>query len=188
MKLITKKQLLENSRFYLNEILDGKIFIYPTDTIYGIGCIATNSESIKKIREIKQRDKKPFSIIVPNKKWIQDNCLANHEEFLEKLPGKFTFIFKLINQEAVNKKELIGDLEAIGVRIPNHWFAEFLSLNNITFVTTSANISGQPAIKEISELDGEIKQKVDYIIDEGILDNSPSEIYNLSGDTPIKLR
>ncbi|MFH1290609.1 MAG: Sua5/YciO/YrdC/YwlC family protein, partial [Nanoarchaeota archaeon] len=53
MKILDKDQFLEQESFFLGEIKNGKIFIYPTDTIYGIGCIATNSEAIKKIRKIK---------------------------------------------------------------------------------------------------------------------------------------
>ena len=53
--------------------LKKEVFIYPTDTIYGIGCDATNSELVKQIRKIKQRDKKPLSVIAPSKKWILDN-------------------------------------------------------------------------------------------------------------------
>ena len=59
------------------EIIDfirkGKIFIYPTDTIYGLGCDALNEKSVEKIKEIKKRDKdKPLSVIAPSKKWIFD--------------------------------------------------------------------------------------------------------------------
>ena len=81
-----KSEIIEN-------ILNGKIFIYPTDTLYGIGCNAMNKASVEKIREIKGRDKKPFSVIAPNIFWIKDNLIVDCD--LEKyLPGPYTVILK----------------------------------------------------------------------------------------------
>ena len=104
MKTLTKKEFLQNQNFYLKQIQKGKIFIYPTDTIYGIGCITSNKKSVAKIRKIKQRNTKPFSIIIPNKKWIKENCITKptHQEYINKLPGKYTFIFKLKNSQKKN--------------------------------------------------------------------------------------
>ncbi|MCA9460458.1 MAG: Sua5/YciO/YrdC/YwlC family protein, partial [Nanoarchaeota archaeon] len=105
MNVITKDEILQNLDFYLNEIKLGKIFIYPTDTIYGIGCSALVSKSISLIKKIKKRDEKAFSVIAPSKKWINENCnvLDVHKKYLEKLPGKYTFIFELINEESISK-------------------------------------------------------------------------------------
>ncbi|MAG11080.1 hypothetical protein CMI44_02100 [Candidatus Pacearchaeota archaeon] len=183
MKFLTKSDILKNKEFYINEIKSGKIFVYPTDTIYGIGCIATNSSSAAKIRQLKKRDKKPFSIIVPSKKWVHENCNAINEEHLQKLPGRYTLLFELKNKNSVAKKELLLSTNLIGVRIPSHWFAQLLSEANSTFVTTSANYSGEPPIKKVSELPDSIKKNVDYIIDEGILNNFPSTVINtLTGE------
>ena len=190
MKTINKEEFLEEEKFYLEEIKNGKIFIYPTDTIYGIGCDATNSKSVEKIREIKKRDVKPFSIIVPNEKWILDKCFVSekHLGFLGKLPGKFTFILKLKENADVTKKSLVGDLSSIGIRIPDNWFAEFLTKNGIVFVTTSVNISGGKPLTDVKELKKEIFNKVDYIIDSGVLDNKPSQVIDLSKDEVEILR
>ena len=75
---------------------DGGIILYPTDTIWGIGCDATNKEAVRKIRDIKKSEQ-PFSVIAPGKKWIMDNCVVHEHanEYLEKLPGPYTLIFKL---------------------------------------------------------------------------------------------
>jgi L-threonylcarbamoyladenylate synthase len=183
-EVITKKEFLEKEEFYIGEIKKGKIFVYPTDTIYGIGCDASNAKSVKKIREIKKRDSKPFSLIVPGKEWIIDNCFVP-EKFsgeLEKLPGKYTLILKLKDDMEVAKKELVGDFDTIGVRIPGNWFAEFLGRNGLVFVTTSVNISGEEAIKKVGGLKEEISEKVDYVIDYGVLDGSASVLVDLSGE------
>ena len=182
MKILTKEEFLDKEEFYHKEIEKGKIFVYPTDTIYGLGCDAIQPKAIKRIREIKQRDEKPFSIIVPDKKWIFEHCVIkkDHEKYLEKLPGKFTLIIKLKNKANIAKKELIGDFETIGVRIPDNWFAEFLTRQKLVFVTTSVNLSGQKPIKNISELNAEIADKVDYAIDCGELNGKPSTLIDLT--------
>ena len=58
--------------------LKNATFVYPTDTIYGIGCDATNEKLIDKVRKTKN-SKQPFSIIVPNKEWIYKNCIVTNE-------------------------------------------------------------------------------------------------------------
>ena len=181
MKAITKEDLTLNFEFYKNKILDGKIFIYPTDTIYGIGCIGTNNNSIEKIREIKQRESKPFSIIAPNKEWIENNCMISDENkiYLNKLPGPFTFILKLNSNDSIAKSEVVGDLDCVGVRMPDNWFSEMISKLGIVFITTSVNISGEKHITSITELKEEISSKVDFIIDDGIIDGKPSTIIDL---------
>src|SRR3989344_7481677 len=180
VKILTKSQIIEMEKFYINEIKSGKIFIYPTDTIYGIGCDATNDKAVQKIREIKQRETKPFSVIAPNKQWIKDNCFVNEitENWLNKLPGPYTLILKLKNKKAVS--EAVTSTNTIGVRIPAHWFAKIIEKTKIPFVTTSVNLSGQQHIKNIQELEDKIKSQVDYIINDGILNNSPSTIINLT--------
>ncbi len=187
MKIITKKDVLQNKNFYLNEIKVGKIFIYPTDTIYGIGCDATNKKSVSRIREIKKRDEKPFSVIVPSKDWIKEKCKISkkHEQFLNKLPGKYTLIFELKDKSSIAKKQIIGNLLSLGIRIPDNWFSEFLSEINVVFISTSANISGYPVIKSINNLKDSMKTNIDYIIDNGILDNPSSTIIDLTNNAKI---
>ena len=78
------------------------VFVYPTDTIYGLGCNATDEKAVDKLRKIKNT-KHPFSIIVPNKDWIYDNCTVNEEaeEWIRKLPGPYTLILRLKNKKAI---------------------------------------------------------------------------------------
>src|SRR3989338_505765 len=126
MKTLSKEEFLKNVDFYINEMEKGKIFVYTTDTIYGIGCDATNPLSIKKIREIKMRNSKPFSIIVPSKEWIKENCVINFlaESWISKLPGRYTLILRLKKFNKVARKELLNDAYTIGVRIPDIWFSQ----------------------------------------------------------------
>lgn len=171
MKIITKKEFLEKKDFYKLEILNGKIFIYPTDTIYGLGCDSLNFNSVQKIKEIKKRDTKPFSIIVPSKGWILENCQVhkNHKDWIKKLPEQYTFIFKLKNGKGT-----------IGIRMSKNWFSKFISEINICFITTSVNISGEKHLTKLEDLNDEIKKYVDYFIDDGELNGKPSMVVSLT--------
>ena len=181
MKLLTKAYVLANKKQIIEDMISGKIFIYPTDTIYGIGCNALNEEAVAKIRSIKKRDNKPFSIVVPSFEWIHQNCIATQagKIWIGKLPGPYTLILPLKNQNAVAKSVILSS-PSIGIRIPNNWFYELIKEINIPFVTTSANISGKYYMTDFYNLDENIKQEVDYIIYEGALEKKPSMVVKLS--------
>lgn len=178
MEVISKNEFMNRKEFFINEMKRGKIFIYPTDTIYGIGCDAENLESVGRIREIKNREEKPFSVIAPNKKWIRENCVMNDkmEEWMSKLPGKYTFILNLKNGET------------LGVRIPNNWFYEIVNEFGIPFITTSVNLTGEKPINELGDLDETIKKRVDYFVDDGILNGKPSKVVDLTDNKENILR
>src|SRR3989338_1529733 len=121
MRLFSEKEVFTNSALR-KEIIEsmkrGDIFIYPTDTVYGIGCSLENAQQAQKIYMAKQRPiNKPFSAIVPSKEWIYSNCEISGENkaFLESLlPGPYTVVLNLkkgIKFESNKSND-------IGVRIP----------------------------------------------------------------------
>jgi len=183
MHILTKSEFILNRETYFQKILDGAVFVYPTDTIYGIGCNALISSSVKKIRELKQRETHPFSVIVPSKKWIYDNCDVGPDgpAHIEKLPGHYTLIFKLLNKDAL-AKEVNPLLSGVGVRIPDHWFSKVAAALKIPIITTSANISGGNYMTTIDDLDDSIKNHVNFIIYEGEKQGKPSKVINLMGE------
>jgi L-threonylcarbamoyladenylate synthase len=150
-----------------------KIFIYPTDTIYGIGCDATNEKLVEKIREIKERDQKPLSVIAPSKEWILENCIVKKELIDKYLPGPYTLILEKKNKDFL---KAASETDKIGVRIPNHEFAKMISELNVPIITTSVNIAGEPFATKIQDIKEKIKEKVDLIIDVGILSGTPSTL------------
>ncbi len=180
MEIVSKQEFLKRKAFFIKEMQKGKVFIYPTDTIYGIGCDATNAKSIEKIRSIKKRDAKPFSVIVPNKNWINSNCIVTRDakKWIDKLPGKYTLILRLKNQSAISSKVNNGD-GTLGARIPDNWFSKVIEEFGKPFITTSVNLSGEKPITCLNDLDLKMYEEIDYFIDEGLLEGKPSTIVNL---------
>jgi len=157
----------------IKQINKGKIFIYPTDTIYGIGCDATNIKSVNKIKEIKQRDAdRPLSLIAPSIDWIKQNLIVDCD--LDKyLPGPYTILLKKKNPNFLNH---VSSNEFIGVRIPDHEFTKMIQKSGLPFITTSVNLTGEPFIKEIPEISHDILEHIDHIIDYGPLTGNPSTL------------
>ena len=162
----------------IQKILQGKIFIYPTDTVYGLGCNAENKESVEKIRQIKERDNKPLSIIAPSVNWIKNNCKISEKEknLIEKyLPGPYTLILEKKNPEFLNH---VSDLSSLGIRIPDCDFSKYVEKAGIPFITTSVNLSGQPFLLSLNDLKENIKNQVDIIIpgNENKMTGKPSSL------------
>ena len=156
-------------------ILEGKIFIYPTDTIYGLGCNALDKKAVEKIREIKKRDMKPFSIIAPSIGWINNHLIVDLD--LEKyFPGAYTIILMKKNPEFFS---WVSDTDRLGVRIPNSKFCDKLRETKIPFITTSVNFSGEKPANKIEDIDKEMLNKADFVIeseDESKMTGIPSTL------------
>lgn len=185
MKFLDLKFIKQNQEFIISEMKSGKIFIYPTDTVYGIGCDATNSNSVQRIFEIKKRKNKPLLIIAPNLKWIFKNCEIEprHINLIKKkLPGAYSFVIKLKNKFIISKKVLAGK-DTIGIRIPKCYFSEFVEKARVPFITTSVNFSSEKTTVRIENIPEEILKKVDYVLeqDNDLLGTS-SSIYDISSD------
>ena len=150
----------------LAAITAGGIVIYPTDTLYGIGCDATNGLAVKKLRALKQRDlAKPLSMIVSDFPMLLRHCRVSQaqEEILHKLlPGPYTFILPL-------KRRLpVSETLEVGVRVPEHAFMRAISkAANVPVVSTSANLSGEKGASEPSGVSREISDAASLLIDDG---------------------
>ena len=169
MKLLKLKEI--NNKIVRQ--LKKSIFIYPTDTIYGIGCDAENNTLVGKIREIKKRDKKPFSVIAPNRRWIKKNCEINKKILKKYLPGSYTLLLK---KKKKNFLKHISDNEYLGIRIPEHPMTKILQKTRKPIVTTSVNLSGEKFANNISEINQEILNQVDFVIDAGKLSGKSSTL------------
>ena len=177
MEVISRQHFMRHKQRYCRKIAEGAVFIYPTDTIYGIGCDAANNNAVKRVRKIKQRLQQPFSVAVPSKGWILKNCSvsAAARRWLKKLPGPYTLLLKLKRKKEV-AATVIPKTNIIGVRIPNNWFSKIVAELNIPIVSTSANITKKKHMTSLKDLNPEVARKVDFIIYEGKKKGRPSKI------------
>ena len=166
MKVSCDKKGIENASQIINQ---GGIAIFPTDTVYGIGCNPYNKDSVRKIYEIKSRDtSKPFPVLVYSKDIAEKIVFI--DEFTKKIverfwPGSLTIILKLTDE---NLKRSLNVTDKIAIRVPNHKCTlELLKKCNF-LVGTSANISGHSSFTNPDECFKNI-QKYDVFVDGGII-------------------
>lgn len=148
----------------VTRILNDEIFIYPTDTLFGIGVNALKEKNIQKICEIKKRgSKKPISIAVANISMMKKVACVNSASVQKLIPGPFTFLLPYL--ETI-PKILYESSKKIGVRIPGHSeLLKIISKADVPITATSCNISGEHEPKTIEEIDNEILDSVDFILD-----------------------
>jgi len=147
-------------------IISGKVVVYPTDTVYGIGGDALNHSVVEKVRRIKGIGKnKPLSVMMTDLNMIDEYCeIGLWEEIILKkyLPGPFTFVLKS------RKKLSIAPGDTIGVRVPESEFCNRLcEAIGKPVITTSANRTGDEPPVVFEEIDRTFLEQVDIAIDSG---------------------
>ena len=161
----------------------GGIIVYPTDTVYGLGCLITNKQGIDKINQIKT-SKKPKSIMFSDIKEISQYAKVSNEAFRLMrllLPGPYTFI---LPSTRLVPRLLQRDRKAVGVRIPEHWFCKsIVEMAGEPIITTSIPLSGERIHVDPLEIEEQFGHMVDIIVDSGILPDIPSTILSLETDT-----
>lgn len=186
MRILSKEEFESEKDVIRTSLIENNVvFIYPTDTIYGIGCSAVNKEAVDKIREIKGRNESPFSVIAPSKEWIDEHCVVNENarEWIKRLPGPYTLILK-------QKKDCVAEnvapnMDTIGVRIPDHWISGFASEIGLPIITTSVNKTGSDFMTSLDDLDTDIKSKIDFIVYEDAIKGRPSKIVDLTDEVKV---
>lgn len=186
MRILNFEEFSLEKQQIIGSVMDGSVFIHPTDTIYGIGCNAQLPNAVKKIRQLKGRASNPFSVIAPSLDWVRENCVVakEGEEWLEKLPGPYTLIFKLKNIGCV-AKEVNSGLSTLGIRIPNHWIRKIAAEAEIPIVTTSVNKANEDYMTSLDDLDSAMKGGIDFALYEGKKEGKPSKIVDLTGKVKI---
>ncbi len=180
MILLKVIDMILNETNYLNYDFTGKIIIFPTDTVYGIGCLYDNIESIKKIYEIKNRDyNKPMVILCANLKQVYSLIKKGQviPQYLQKYwPGKLTIIF--FKNESVYDI-ITSNRNTVGIRIPGNKISLKILEKYGPMVVTSLNLSNQAPITKYKDA-LKFHDKVDYIIQGEDLYELPSTVYDLT--------
>lgn len=146
---------------------NGGVILYPTDTIWGLGCDATNVDAINKIFDLKKRDKtKSMIILVESEKRLQDlvDVPEMAWEIMDMSEKPVTIVYD--NPKGL-PKELLADDGSIGIRlVKNDFCKKLISKLNKPLVSTSANFSGEKSPLKFSDVSKEIVQSVDYAVEE----------------------
>ena len=164
---------------------NGGLILYPTDTIWGIGCDATNTDSVEKIYTIKKRkESKALISLVANATQLKELSSKIPKEGLNENPT--TIIYNQVTGLANN---LLAPNGSAGIRIAQDEFCkELIKVFGKPIVSTSANISGEHSPINFSEISEEIKNNVDYIVNlrqKEIMD-TPSSIIKISSNGEIQ--
>ena len=166
--------------------------LYPTDTIWGIGCDATNAEAVQRVYKIKQRaDSKALIVLTDSEAKVEYYVSEVPEtawKLLDVAVKPLTLIYPGARNLATN---LLADDGSIAIRITKEPFSQRLCRQfRKAIVSTSANISGNAAPHNFSEISDEIKNAVDYIVTarrDEIKESLPSSIIKLEADGTIKI-
>jgi L-threonylcarbamoyladenylate synthase len=158
----------EDIRRAVEVLRKGGVILYPTDTVWGIGCDATNEEAVKRVYEIKQRDDSKALICLVDSDARLQRYVRNVPDVAWQLidsiqeGGKPT---TLVLDGAVNlAANLIAEDGSIGIRITQEPFSKELCFRfQKALVSTSANISGQPAAQNYRDISPELLEAVDYV-------------------------
>lgn len=171
---------------------NGGIILYPTDTIWGIGCDATNPEAVKRVYEIKKRiDSKALITLVDSpakvNAYVQDMPDIAWD-LIELTTKPLTIIYDNARNLAEN---LLAEDGSAGIRVTNEPFSKDLCMRfKRPIVSTSANISGEPSPQNFSEVSKEIKDAVDYIVKYRQSEKAkavPSSIIKLGNKGEVKI-
>lgn len=182
------KKEIDNAITILNE---GGLILYPTDTVWGIGCDATNKDAVEKIFKLKKRsDKKTMICLVSNQFML--------EQYVEKVPESAYDIMDLSERPVTiiydNPKDIAGNLIAedntLAIRVASDQFCQQLIKKfKKPIVSTSANIAGEPTPGNFSEISELILKGVDYVVnlEQKKTNASPSSIIKLGNDGTVKI-
>lgn len=170
----------------------GGIILYPTDTVWGIGCDATNEEAVQKIYDLKQSANKTSMLALLDR-------IDKVSLYIQKVPEVAWQLFEvadkpltlILPQARGVAANLIPETGTLGIRIPQNEFCQRLIHKlNRPLVSTSANLSGQPTPMTFSEIPGEIIRGVDFVVDpacEGNATHKASSIIMVGPQGEIKI-
>ncbi|MBE6314801.1 MAG: threonylcarbamoyl-AMP synthase [Bacteroidales bacterium] len=180
----------------INKAIDilrkGGVILYPTDTIWGIGCDATNSEAVEKIYKIKQRAESKAMLVLINDSSELDKYVESVPDIAYELIDVTVKPLTIIYDDAIGlASNLIASDGSVGIRVTKEEFSNQLCKRlKKPIVSTSANISGEKTPATFREIDNAILDSVDYVVNYRQDDDyalKSSEIIKLSKSGTIKI-
>jgi len=172
-------------------IQKGGIILYPTDTVWGIGCDATNPEAVAKIYKLKQRAETQSMIVLMNGEKMIYNVFKDIPEvawqIIDLSEDPITLVLDKPRNVAAN---LIAPDQTLGIRVVKEPFCfKLMEKMKKPLVSTSANISGEPTPKSFKEISPEIIKGVDYVVNlhREKIAGKPSTIIKLTNDSQVKV-
>jgi len=176
----------------LDALNAGQVILYPTDTVWGLGCDATNEEAVSRVFKIKQRlDSKALIVLVDSVMKLEGYVVNMPEvayDLIEVSDKPLTIIYDEVRNLAPN---LVAQDGSVAIRVTHEAFSQLLCQRfKRPIVSTSANISGQPTPSCFAEISDEIKASVDYIVpfrQDDLTSSQPSSIIKLGTTGEIKI-
>ena len=174
----------------LKTLHNGGIILYPTDTIWGIGCDATNADAVKKIFTLKNREeKKSMIILVEDENMIRQYVSDSSQKMLSYISSAQKPTTAILKRAVHLPAQLVNEDGSIAIRIPKDEFClQLIKQLQKPLVSTSANISGEKFPQNFDEVSAEIKNGVDYIVQHRQNDyskNAPSSIIKLDDNNEM---
>lgn len=169
---------------------DDGVIVYPTDTVYGLGCDITSKHAVERIIGIKGRDpKKPMSFVCADLTHISRYARVSNFAYriLKRfLPGPYTFVLEASREVP---RLLLTKQKTVGIRIPDHPVClELVRELGNPILSTSANLGGEDPLNDPAEIQRVLGGQVDLILECGVLPRVPSTVVSLVGDRVEVLR
>ena len=170
----------------------GGVIIYPTDTVYGLGCDIFNRKAINRIYQIKQAPAgKPLSFVCADLKdlaqYAKNISNASYRMMKRLLPGPYTFILEASRDVP---KFMIGKRRTVGIRVPDNPIClEIVRALGRPVLSTSVETMGdRSAMNHVDAMQSRYGKAVDFIVDGGVIVSEPSTVVDLTGEEPEILR
>lgn len=174
-----------------NVLRRGGVAVIPTDTVYGLACRLSAVEAVRRIYQLKDLDpKKPLSILVDDiaqvSRYTRGFSRATFRAMKRALPGPYTLVFEASSEVP---KIMLRKRKTVGIRMPDSPIAlALLAELDEPLISTSVRTSTDEWINDPAQLDSELGERVDLVIDGGLLLPEPSTIVDFCGREPVILR
>lgn len=180
---------LFNNENLTESLNSGEVGLLPTDTIYGLSCSAYNKDSVERIYDIKGREKhSPLIVLISDISDLKKFRIQLNKKVEQMLTANWPGTISFILPASAGFDFLTHDAKGLAFRVPDDRGLLLLLQKTGPLVSTSANPSGQPPARNISEAKDYFGDKLDFYVDAGELVSEPSTLVDLTGKRPVVLR